>query len=533
MKRIFTAILAAAILASLFLMPVSAACQVSASASSSAPYVGDSVTFTFRFTGSAAIGGADTLFVFDTSKLQYKSYTSSLGSANINVTGGGSIKISDYSASGSSSTYTVTLTFTAKAVGAAAVKLTSSDIFANDDGATSLGTPTAEASVTIKAKPNPSLSSNCNLSALKVPDGCKLSPAFSSNVTQYTCTVPYSVTSFPIEPTRSDSKAKIEFIGKVSLDVGKNTRSVRVTAEDGTTKTYTITITRQENTAVDPPVTEPPTPTATVPPQETISVTVGGKTFTLEPELTKEPPAGFIKEEYSYQGQTIETAVLSDVRLVLLADEVDVVFYIFNESADTFSLFQTLTSGAQTTYTIFAAGTQAVPGSWQAAELTLNDERFSAWQSDVLGDGYYILSAMNNTTGEKYLCVYCREDGTVQKLSPVLLAEDLPQNTQAPPVVLKKTFDLRRAALAGAVLLLAVVVTAIVILLVKRKKMQPQAASRDWGIDSPWNEQPAQEDASGAFFEVSQAGPAFEAEPQKEKTSNGRVAPEEKDSDFS
>lgn len=503
MKRIFTVVLTAVIFMAFLLVPVSAACQVSASASASALYVGDSVTFTFRFTGSAAVGSADTLFAFDTSKLQYKGYTSSLGNANINASGGGSIKISDYSYSNSSSAYTVTLTFTATAVGSATVKLTSSDI--GDTNGDPLGTPTTEASVTIKAKPSPSLSSNCNLSALKVPQGCTLSPAFSSNVTQYTCTVPYSVTSFPIEPTRSDSKSSIEFIGKVSLDVGKNTRSVRVTAEDGTTKTYTITITRQAEESTGPTPT-PPVNQPTTPPEMPLTVTVDGKNFTLEEQITRELPAGFALEEYTYSGRTVQTAVLSGVRLVLLSDEADSYFYILNETDRTFTVFQTLTSGAQTVYTVLASGAQALPASWRSAVLEVDGTTYSAWQSDVLGKGYYIISTMNNTTGEKYLCVYCAEDGTIQKLSPALLEEkNLSQATEQPPVIKKLHFDWRKAALAVAVVVLVAVITAIIILLVKKKKLQQPAAARDWGIEPSWKDQPAGEEDSVELFEVSEA----------------------------
>ena len=50
MKRIFTVVLTAVVFMTFLLVPVSAACQVSASASASTPYVGDSVTFTFWFT---------------------------------------------------------------------------------------------------------------------------------------------------------------------------------------------------------------------------------------------------------------------------------------------------------------------------------------------------------------------------------------------------------------------------------------------------------------------------------------------------
>ena len=88
-----------------------------------------------------------------------------------------------------------------------------------------------------------SKSDNANLKSLSLSNG-KLSPSFSASRTSYTATVANSVTQCRVYATASDSGAKVSVSGDSALKVGKNTRTVTVTAPSGAQKTYTITITR-------------------------------------------------------------------------------------------------------------------------------------------------------------------------------------------------------------------------------------------------------------------------------------------------
>ena len=90
------------------------------------------------------------------------------------------------------------------------------------------------------------------LSALGISPGT-LSPSFSPGVYAYTASAANSVTSVTVTPTVNDSNASVTVDGTtvasgsghaVSLDVGANVIRVVVTAQDGTTQTYTITVTR-------------------------------------------------------------------------------------------------------------------------------------------------------------------------------------------------------------------------------------------------------------------------------------------------
>lgn len=88
-------------------------------------------------------------------------------------------------------------------------------------------------------------SSNASLGSLVISAGT-LSPEFSAATKDYTATVDYSCSSLAVTANPADSKASVTSVtGNDSLEVGENTVSVVVTAEDGSTSTYKIVVTRR------------------------------------------------------------------------------------------------------------------------------------------------------------------------------------------------------------------------------------------------------------------------------------------------
>ncbi|WCN39674.1 cadherin-like beta sandwich domain-containing protein [Aneurinibacillus uraniidurans] len=100
-------------------------------------------------------------------------------------------------------------------------------------------------------------SNNSNLSGLTSSHGT-LSPAFASGTTSYTANVENAVSSLTVTPTVADSTATVKVnststtsgvaSNPISLNVGSNTITVLVTAQDGTSKAYTVTVTRAAQT---------------------------------------------------------------------------------------------------------------------------------------------------------------------------------------------------------------------------------------------------------------------------------------------
>lgn len=94
------------------------------------------------------------------------------------------------------------------------------------------------------SKPADSGNPNNWLQSLSV-DGYSLTPSFAINMTtQYSLIVPESTSSVNISASTVNSNARVSGTGTVSLAKGTNTIKLVVTAQSGTTRTYTLTIVR-------------------------------------------------------------------------------------------------------------------------------------------------------------------------------------------------------------------------------------------------------------------------------------------------
>lgn len=92
--------------------------------------------------------------------------------------------------------------------------------------------------------PEPQKSSDSSLKSLSV-SGYRLSPSFKSGTTDYSMTVGNGVTGLAVTAVPNDSKATYEITGNRDWSVGKNTITIKVTAEDGSTTTYKVNVTRE------------------------------------------------------------------------------------------------------------------------------------------------------------------------------------------------------------------------------------------------------------------------------------------------
>lgn len=153
--------------------------------------------------------------------------------------------------------------------------------------------------------PNKVLSKNNNLSSLKVSQGI-LSPAFKKEQDKYIVYLPYEVDSIKIDATVEDTKyATIKIEGAEKLSTGNNNYKIIVTAEDGSTKTYTVVVSRGLNMT-----------------EESLSSNVYLKSITLKKGSLKE---NFNKEvfDYTYTGSEIEAVPEDDKSTVNIINRKD------------------------------------------------------------------------------------------------------------------------------------------------------------------------------------------------------------------
>lgn len=89
-------------------------------------------------------------------------------------------------------------------------------------------------------------SKDANLKELKI-DQEGMTPEFDKDVTEYYLTVDLKVEQIKVTATPSDEKAKVTVEGNKKLKEGKNTITITVKAEDGTTKKYYLYVTKVDD----------------------------------------------------------------------------------------------------------------------------------------------------------------------------------------------------------------------------------------------------------------------------------------------
>lgn len=100
-------------------------------------------------------------------------------------------------------------------------------------------------------KPADSGSPNNWLSSLSV-SGYALTPSFAGGTTNYSLIVENNVNNISVSATTVNSRASIAGTGGKDLVVGTNTIPVTVTAQNGTVRTYTLTVIRKDSSGSAP-----------------------------------------------------------------------------------------------------------------------------------------------------------------------------------------------------------------------------------------------------------------------------------------
>lgn len=223
------------------MIPISA--FAAASASFTGPTTvraGDTISVAFKISGGNLSGYSGTL-KYDSSVLTLQSVSSNSGNSWSFTRNGNNIVAYDTTGNSAPATSLFTATFKVNSGVATgtAVETSFSGDFSIDGTESGL-------SASYKTSIAAPLSSDATLSSLTVGNA-KLSPAFSPSKTEYSCgTVDFNVSKLSISAVANDSGAKVSIAGS-DLSVGKNTVKITVTASNGTKKTYTVSVTREQD----------------------------------------------------------------------------------------------------------------------------------------------------------------------------------------------------------------------------------------------------------------------------------------------
>lgn len=291
------------------------------------------------------------------------------------------------------------------------------------------------------------LSADNSLKALTISPGT-LSPAFKGSTTKYTAAVDNSVTSIAVSATPVNEKATVESVtGNTNLAVGANVVKIVVKAENGTTATYKITVTRQAAGTTGSETTttggengddgngdsETPEDTEEVDTTETpvsaADVVINNTTYHIADNFTEEQiPADFTETTVNFRGTecrglTFDKGTIS--LIYLETDNVDATtgrFFIYDETRDVVYDFMKFTAG-ESSYVIplLAPLDSVLPESYVQVSLQMPENTVMTAYQLPAEDGeeasdFYIFYAVNQDGTEGWY-QYDAAEGTYQRVN--------------------------------------------------------------------------------------------------------------------
>ena len=451
------------------------------SATISAPstaYLGDTITVKVTFqctTGSKKVGSVDaTLSVSPTSAVELVATTAPEdGMADANHVGNGKYLISYVNANSSKSSCVFTFKFKTKNAETIGFHI-EGEITDTEETKTNK----SNQSTSVKVVDKSSLSGNANASRIILSAGT-LVPAFNPKVTTYNVNVDYSVTEVLLSVTTEETKAGISIEGSKKMKVGSNTRTVVITAPNGTVKKYTINIYR----ASQGDAVAPPSPTNPEPQVNPYEITVDGqKLYMINDYSLITAPNGFSPAILNINEKDIPVLqdVVTDRVIVYATNEDDTVggFYLYDKESEKFSQFRYLTTEGFTF--IVLDHLDKVPTLENYYYTTIKVDKFSVngfkYNASSMAD--FDIFYAETANGEKGFYRYDAKDGTVQRAVEFAAEYEaaLNPNNSAKDIISRfMGLELKSKiiVISGAAAILIIIIL-IIIVIVKSAKQEPE-----------------------------------------------------------
>ena len=273
-------------------------------------------------------------------------------------------------------------------------------------------------------------SSNASLGSLVISAGM-LSPEFSAATKDYTATVDYSCSSLAVTANPADSKASVTSVtGNDSLEVGENTVSVVVTAEDGSTSTYNIVVTRR---AEDDPENADKQ-------DNWKKFDINGTEWTMVNDIPEDVvPEGFEHSKTVIDGLEYNTlrGTFGDITLVYLQSESGNGLFVYDAAQNTAYEFVRINSESHF-IVVLLPKVDNVPEGYNEISLSIEGKGVAtAYQtkgekSDDQTKDFYLVYAMNDN-GESGWYTYDSVDGTYMRteLSTPTVAQEENDTTKS------------------------------------------------------------------------------------------------------
>lgn len=320
-------------------------------------------------------------------------------------------------------------------------------------------------------------SSNASLGSLVISAGT-LSPEFSAATKDYTATVDYSCSSLAVTANPADSKASVTSVtGNDSLEVGENTVSVVVTAEDGSTSTYNIVVTRR---AEDDPENADKQ-------DNWKKFDINGTEWTMVNDIPEDVvPEGFEHSKTVIDGLEYNTlhGTFGDITLVYLQSESGNGLFVYDAAQNAAYEFVRINSESHF-IVVLLPKVDDVPEGYNEVSLSIEGKgvatayQTKAEKNDDKTKDFYLVYAINDN-GESGWYTYDSVDGTYMRteLSTPTVAQEENDTTKSELVP-----GIANKYLVLAAILVLIIVILLLLLIVSAVKNRKYKAADDYYDD--------------------------------------------------
>lgn len=364
---------------------------------SSQVVVGNKITLTVTLSSSTKIGSWQMNLNYDKNYLQLTSTNSEAGGTMMaNTTATGLTK------------KTYTFTFKALKTGSTKVSIDSYLVYAFDDlSQMSISTSSKTVKIMTQEELEATYSKDNNLKSLSV-EGFELNEEFSKDLTSYTVTVPEDTKQITINAKENDSAASVTGTGTFDVTQGTNTFEIVVRAENGSEKTYTLTVEVKDNNP--------------------INVSIDDENYTVV--KIKE----YLPQVNAYQETTVKindfdipayTSDLTKMTLVGLKDiDGNIALYIYDEKNNTYTKYNEIVGN---NLVIYPKETDKVLNGYELGQIKIGDLEITAYYLNN-DSRFAIIHGINVETGEEGFFKYDKETQSFLKYDDEMINKLLEQN---------------------------------------------------------------------------------------------------------
>lgn len=347
--------------------------------------VGGEITVTTRISSAEALGSWEYTLSYDSSKLKLIS---------------GTTNVVDYASNSSTKSRSYTYKFKVIAKGTSTVSIKGYNGYAFDESKLSISAGSVKITAITQAELEASYSKNNNLSSLVV-EGYELSTPFDKNTLEYTVSVPSDVEKITINAAVEDKTASLIGTGEFEVSEGENKFEIKVTAQNGGLKTYTLKINVEDKNPIE--------------------VVIDNEKYTVVKRVKSlEIPRTYEETTENINGIDVPAfkSTITNFTLIGLKNiSGEVSLYLYDNGVYT-KYTEINTSGI----VIFPKETKNIPKDYTKTEIEINGIKVTAYKYKNQTN-FYLIYGVNIETGKEGLYEYDTENSSIIKYNSTIIDE--------------------------------------------------------------------------------------------------------------